>query len=157
MSHNPSSTFSATSTTPTVRTLREQSDTSLSDFWGEPIHTYTREQAIEDGLLIDAQVGDLADVTRQHFGDTPVAMTAALFALIQKAVSNPKYWNDFRGVWHDICFMRRFRPQVVTTAETRTRWFKVIITGTGRKRYHTLKMVEDRTSGEITFMLQGED
>ena len=24
-----------------------------SDFWGEPIHVYTRAQAIADGLLVD--------------------------------------------------------------------------------------------------------
>jgi creatinine amidohydrolase/Fe(II)-dependent formamide hydrolase-like protein len=26
---------------------------TLEDFWGEPISTYTRQQAIEDGVLVD--------------------------------------------------------------------------------------------------------
>ena len=25
----------------------------MSDFWGEPIYSYTRKQAIEDGVLVD--------------------------------------------------------------------------------------------------------
>ncbi len=134
---------------------------SPADFWGEPIHVYTRAQAIADGVLVDAQVGDLRDVTRQHFGNDPVAMTAALHALIERAVNNPRYWNDWRGVWHDICFMSKVAPgrRRLRTLDSETMWFKVIIVGTGRTRYHTLKrvMVGTPTGVEVTFMLADED
>jgi hypothetical protein len=134
---------------------------SPSDFWGEPIHVYTRAQAIADGVLVDAQVGDLHDVTRQHFGNDPVAMTAGIHALIERAVNNPKYWNDWRGVWHDICFMSKVAPgrRRLRTLDTETMWFKVIIVGVGRTRYHTLKrvMVGTPTGVEVTFMLADED
>jgi hypothetical protein len=137
--------------------------TAAEAFFGAPIHVYTRAQAIADGVLVDATVGDFADVTRQHFGDVHVAMTAALFELIKKAVENEKYCNDWLGVWHDIISMSWFggfgfgkhgfkkHPNVC---------FNVIITGTGRRRYHMLKAVAHAgDNGEpcVTYMLPNED
>jgi hypothetical protein len=70
------------STTPSTRlavVVREQADTAFDDFWGEPIHVYTRQQAIEDGVLVDASSGILEVVSLQHFGPKAhVAMTAGL-------------------------------------------------------------------------------
>ena len=45
------------------------------------------------------------------------------------------------------------------TLDSETMWFKVIIVGTGRTRYHTLKrvMVGTPTGVEVTFMLADED
>ena len=135
-----------------------------ADFWGEPIHVYTRCQAIADGVLVDATVGDLAQVSRQHFGDPAlyhVAMTAGLFALIERAVNNKKAWNDYRGVWHDICWMSIVLPErKVRSGDAITTWFKVIITGTGRTRKHLLKRVMTPAGKgvvDITFMLADED
>jgi hypothetical protein len=141
-----------------THSLCEQADPG---FWGEPIHSYSRQQAIADGVLVDASVGDLAPVTRQHFGDADVAMSAALFALIERAVTNPKTWNDWRGVWHDICWMSIMLPErKLRTSESTTTWFKVIITGCGRKKYQQLKRVmtsDDQGGVEITFLLADED
>ena len=36
----------------------------------------------------------------QHFPGAHVAMTAAVAALIQKAIDHPDHGNDWRGVWH---------------------------------------------------------
>lgn len=135
---------------------------SAPDFWGEPIYTYTRAQAIADGVLVDADAGELAPVSRQHFGAASVAMTAGLHALIERAVNNPKYWNDWRGVWHDVCWMSKLAPgrRILTRDLEQTVWFKVIIVGAGRTRYHTLKRVTTPTGEvglDITFMLADED
>ncbi len=140
---------------PLIITTAVRINETPTAFWGEPIHVYTRAQAIADGVLVDAQVGDLQQVSRQHFGDTPVAMTAALFALIEKAVNNPKYRNDYRGVWHDICWMSRVTPSRAREVV----YFKVIIAGTGRKRLHLLKrvMTLGESGPEVTFMLPDED
>ena len=127
------------------------------EMFGDPISVYTRAQAIEDGILVDATIGDLAEVSRQHF-KYPIAMTAAVFGLMEKAVNHPKHCNDYKGVWHDICWMaihntkRRFDPT--------THLFEVIITGTGRKRLHMLKMVcgpGDNAEPVLTIMLPEED
>ena len=31
------------------------------------IHSYSRKEAIEDGFQVDANIGDLAEVSKQHF------------------------------------------------------------------------------------------
>lgn len=49
--------------------------TDLIDFYGEPIHTYTREQAIEDGVLVD-----VTETAREAGFKIPVALTAAAWA-----------------------------------------------------------------------------
>ncbi len=103
------------------------------------IFEYTLDQALEDGVLVSANEGDLAEVTRQHLGDTKAYMTRALFDLIEKAVSNKRWCNDWKGVWHDILWMSRGVRKVVVQ-RNRPTLFKVIITGTGRKRLHTLKV-----------------
>ncbi len=75
--------------------------TQSSTLWTEAdvIHVYTTEQAVEDGQLIDAQIGDLAEVTRQHVGDQPVFLTSHLYSTIRKAVENKRHCNDWKGVW----------------------------------------------------------
>ncbi len=84
-------------------------------------------------------------------------MTAAVAALIQKAVDHPDHGNEWQGVWHDVLFMCRAAPvQVIPDG-----WlFKVIITGTGRRRVHVLKIQlhpGDRGEPCATLMLREED
>lgn len=97
------------------------------------IYSYTRKQALEDGEQVDANTGELAEISRQHC-KYPVYMTRTVHDLIEQAVSDPKHCNDRRGVWHDILWMTR-HGQALDEA---TRQFKVIITGTGHTRIHTL-------------------
>ncbi len=129
---------------------------SLSEMFGDAIHTYSRRQAIDDGVLIDAMVGDFAEVSRQHY-KYAIAMTAGVFGLIRRAVEKKRHCNDYRGVWHDVLYMSRTAPV--------KRWqtgclFRVIITGTGRKRNHTLKIEcgpGDDAEPVLTVMLPEED
>ncbi len=48
---------------------------ATSSFWGEPIHVYTRAQALQDGVLVD-----VSDTAREAGFRLPVAMTAAAWA-----------------------------------------------------------------------------
>ena len=133
--------------------------TENRDFWAdaEVIHTYSRAQAIEDGVLIDANIGDLAEVTRQHY-KVPVAMTAEVFGLIDRAVKNKRWCNDYRGVWHDILWMSRWA--VIRRPDPSTVVFRVAITGVGRQKWHQLKAVcGPNDDGEpcLTVMLPNED
>jgi len=122
----------------------------MIELFGEPISVYTREQALEDGVLVDAQVGDFEEVTAQHFGPDAgaVVMTSALFATIEKAVKNKRQCNDFKGVWHDVLFMGR--PAAVRAIKTFAEngatspfGFKVIITGASRKRNYMVWVAFD--------------
>ena len=130
-----------------------------TDLWtgADVVYSYTRAQAIEDGVLIDANIGDLAEVTRQHYR-CPVAMTASVFAMIEKAVNHPKHCNDWRGVWHDILLMSR--RNIIRRFDATCHLFQVTITGTGRRKLHTLKAMchpGDNAEPVITIMLPEED
>ena len=118
---------------------------TIEPFWTEAdiISRYTREDGLAYGVLVDGQVGDFAEVSRQHFGDKPVAMTAAVFSLIKRAVENQKWLNDYKGVWHDVLSMMAFYVRANVNARGNTVVFKVIITGTGRTRNHWLKATVD--------------
>lgn len=52
---------------------------------------YSRREAIADGVLVEASEGDFAATTRQFF-KVPVAMTEAVFAMIDSAED-----------WHQVC------------------------------------------------------
>lgn len=113
----------------------------------EIISSYSRDQAIADGVLISANIGDLAEVTEQHLPGVSVVMTTGVFSLIKKAVDHPRWLNDWRGVWHDVLWMaRRHNAEGL---------FLVIITGTGRKRNHVLRIVRDAEG--VTVLLRHED
>ncbi len=132
---------------------------STDSFWtdADVIYSYTRAQAIEDGVLVDANIGDLAEVTQQHY-KWPVAMTASVFAMIETAVNHPKHCNDYRGVWHDILWMSKMN--ITHRFSESSHLFKVIITGLGRKRIHELKIVcgpGDDAEPVVTVMLPEED
>ena len=70
------------------------------------ISVYTREDAINDGVLVDLMTGDLAEVCRQHY-KYPIACTASVWSIIETAVNNPKCYNDYAGVLHDILYMSK--------------------------------------------------
>jgi hypothetical protein len=44
-------------------------------FWGEPIHTYTRDEAVADGVLFD-----VTETAREAGFRVPIALTASVWA-----------------------------------------------------------------------------
>ncbi len=125
------------------------------------ISSYTLEDALEDGVMVDANEGEFAEVTQQHSPNTKVYMTRALFNLIERAVSNKRWCNDWKGVWHDILWMSRGARKVAVERD-RPALFKVIITGTGRKRLYILKVqlawaTPESTEPHWVYMMEDED
>lgn len=89
-------------------------------------------------------------MTAQHVGSVPTYISSGLFELMKKAVENPKWCNDWKGVWHDVLTMSLAAYQV--PAARAGRWlFDVIITGVGRKRRHCLVICLDGAG--VTLML----
>lgn len=128
-------------------------DSLFSD--ADVIHRYTRAQAIADGVLVDLSAA-CPDVCRQHY-PVPVACTASVWALIDKAVKNPRWSNDLNGVVHDLLWMSKACRQPVDVS---TILFQVIIKGAGRKSNYTFKaVVSGGDVGEpvLTIMLPEED
>jgi hypothetical protein len=131
--------------------------TNMESF--DVISTYSRAQAIDDGVLIDLMQDDqTAKLCREHF-KCPIACTAALWELIQQAISHPKHSNDLLGVLHDILWMSK-RNKKAVSGDGNTWLFEVIITGTGKKDVHTLKLVLGQGDDEepvLTLKVSGED
>ena len=123
------------------------------------ISTYSRAQAIEDGFQVDANIGDLADVSRQHY-KFPVFMTQGVWDIIEKAVANERWHNDVLGVWHDILHMSKW--MIVQRLSESCHLFQVIIKGAGRKSTFTFKaecgpLDIDDPSPSVTISLRDED
>lgn len=118
------------------------------------IHTYTVQDAVADGVLVDAHEGELAEVTAQHLGTVPTFISCGLFEMMRKAVENPKIHNDWRGVWHDVLTMSAARSRA-RQGLSGTWPFEVIITGVGNNRKHRLFITLDGAG--ITLMRPEDD
>jgi len=69
--------------------------------FGETIYSYSRKQAIEDGVLVDlSQI----DSIKQHW-KYPFACTEVVWLIIEKALEQPG--QDVSGICHDICTMAK--------------------------------------------------
>jgi hypothetical protein len=122
----------------------------------EVVFRYTRRMAIADGVLIDATQGDFAEVSREHFPHRHVALTSAVFALLECAVEAGD-GADFAGIGHDILWMSCVR-RVRLLAGGHT--FKVRIRTGAQLRWHELKILfHGGDYGEpcATVMLPEED
>jgi len=69
-----------------------------------------------------------AEVSKQHY-KFPIYMTRGVYNLIEKAVKNERWANDWKGVWHDILWMSKVMKRNI---DERTVEFQVIIHGAGR-------------------------
>ncbi len=116
--------------------------------FGETIYSYTRTQAIEDGVLVDlSQV----DSIKQHW-KLPVACTSTLWAIIEEALKRKD--QDVSGICHDISTMAKLA--IREAANTEQVHFKVIVIG----RTHDLKLhigLGDTVAPVLTLMLPNED
>jgi hypothetical protein len=73
------------------------------EFFGAPIHTYSRAQAIEDGVLIDC-----TEVAKEAGFRVPVAMTSAVWADCvewAEADSQRQTYQDQSGRLWDVIWM----------------------------------------------------
>jgi hypothetical protein len=124
----------------------------------EIIHVYSRKEAIEDGFQVDANVGEFAEVSKQHY-KFPVYMTRGVYELIEKAVKNEKWANDWKGVWHDILWMSRVMKRYIDESTVQ---FQVIIRGAGRRQKYTMMAKVgatdiDNPAPAVTIYLPDED
>lgn len=122
----------------------------------EIISTYTRANAIEDGTLIDI-TANFPDISHQLY-KYPVVCTAAVWAVVEAAVANKRYCNDYQGVIWDLLWMSQ--RGVVKKLDESQQIFRVIITGAGSKTYHDFKIVchgGDQGEPVLTIMLPRED
>lgn len=124
---------------------------SCENTFGETIYSYSRTQAIEDGVLVDLSQ---ADSIRQHWKH-PFACTSAVWAIIEEAMEKPG--QDVSGICHDISTMVKLAIRNTQNPHgTEQIRFEAIITG----KKHTLKLhigPGDTAAPVLTLMLPYED
>lgn len=116
--------------------------------FGETIYSYSRAQAIEDGVLVDLSQVDSIRQAWKH----PFACTSAVWAIIEEALKQPG--QDIAGICHDLSFMAMIAIRKASDASLVH--FRVIITGTK----HTFKLhigPGDTVAPVLTLMLPNED
>ena len=84
------------------------SDSEFQDLFGDPIHIYTRAQALEDGILIDASA-----MAKQAGFKVPVALTHAVWEAYVE-VPEGVIGQDVRGRLWDILFMAAFQARGIS-------------------------------------------
>ena len=82
------------------RAERHKTMTNENPF-GEVIYSYSRAQAIEDGVLVDLSN---VDSIRQHWKH-PFVCTSTVWAIIEEALT--KEGQDLAGICHDISTMAK--------------------------------------------------
>ena len=120
------------------------------------VSRYTRRTAIADSVLIDATQGEFADVSREHFPNHHLAMTSAVFTLLERALESGAR-QDLTGLWHDVLWMSRVCPvRLLPGGHT----FENGIRAEHTLRWHELKILfhgGDHGEPCATVMLPDED
>ena len=118
------------------------------NMFGETIYSYSRAQAIEDGVLVDLSH---VESIRQHWKH-PFACTSAVWEIIEEALQRPD--QDSCGICHDISTMAKHAIRSARYAEQIV--FTVFIIG----KKHAMKLhigPGDTAAAVLTLMLPYED
>lgn len=104
----------------------------------EVISTYTREQAIEDGVLVD--LTEWASAEKGFLGGftCPVAVTAALWGAIEAIPASLKGIADVRGRAHDVLWMASLAVRAMQKRGVEDACYKVILPRTGTRKRNTI-------------------
>lgn len=105
------------------------------------ISSYSREQAIEDGFLVDLTEWASSD-KGFHGGFTcPVAVTQALWIAIEAIPQSLTGIADVRGRAHDVLWMASLAVRSMIARDIHDGQFRVILPSRGtRKRNRTLRV-----------------
>lgn len=128
------------------------------DYFGDAISTYTREQAIEDGVLFD-----VSEMAQEAGFKIPVAITQAVRddCVVWTDKDAEKYYQDEKGrQWDVIVMAHLYARRNKSTNEFMFPLHRIPRVGHGGKRNITLKCtVHGGDNGEpvITIMQPNED
>ena len=131
------------------------------NLFGEVIYSYTRAQAIDDGVLIDA-----TEMARDAGFKWPVALTVAAWSdcvAWSDADNERQVYQDQSGRLWDVLFMASFAVRTANNAKRQLQFDLLRIPRNGRSTTSqrlTLKLILGPGDGGepvITIMLPGED
>lgn len=129
----------------------------MSDPFGDLIYSYTRKQAIEDGVLID-----VTETAKNAGFAVPVALTAGAWSeAVSTENKEPRYCGcgSETGRLMDVLSMLRFSILMAEQGQRQVN-YSVFVTGSGKARKVNLKaIIGPGDSGEpvMTIMLPHED
>jgi hypothetical protein len=145
-----------------------------NSFWGDPIYSYTRAQAIADGVLVDLTTAtdDQGQLLCQQAGfKVPVAITRTAWAKTVEAggawkpngdgeILELKGGQSLTGRLWDLLWLLRVACGQANSSDRIHFQVRVDVTGDGR--HETVKLWAlcgpgDDASPVITIMLEGED
>jgi hypothetical protein len=129
--------------------------------FGEIIHSYSRAEAIEDGVLVDLMQGEFASLVRQAGFKFPIAVTAAVFErYIELTPAAKRACNDVNGRLWDILWMLKAAIRGASGQTSELLFELRCISESMRPSRVTLKSVcgpDDNGDPCITIMLRDED
>jgi len=115
---------------------------------------YTRDQAFEDGVLINLS-GEFPECHRLYSG-YPVACTAGVWEVILQTINNPRSKDDFKGVVLELLEMS---TRVFKRIGRRESLFQFTVKGNGEDKAYTFRAITssgDSCEPVVTIMLQDE-
>ena len=121
------------------------------------ICTYTRKQAIEDGVLVDMTQGDLGETLREAGFRLHTAMTTTAFRQVI-GVGDLPAGQDVRGRWWDVLMV--LRHAIAQNRKTDRVHFQVSVwNGQKNEDVNLWAMIGPGDDGQavLTIMLEGED
>jgi len=116
------------------------------------IYAYTRAQALEDGVLVD-----VSETAREAGFVWPVALTAAVWALVEDIPRRYRAWQTVEGRLWDVLWMAYCAIRSAEHSDTELRY--TLLMDHGRHRYLALKLVTgpgDHGEPVVTIMLPDE-
>ncbi len=134
----------------------------MADFWegAEVISTYTRAEAIDDGVLVDLTEWASADKGFHGGFSCPVAVTSTVWADIEAIPKRLQGIADVRGRAHDLLWMASLAARGAA-GQTGAVLYRVKMPIAGdRKAWQTYKMHAgsgDNAELVITIMQPNED
>ena len=117
--------------------------------FGPVIFSYTRAQAIEDGVLIDLTV---LEITRQHW-TVQLCCTDTVWGIIADAVTN--HGRDLIGILHDLYTVAKFNIKPATSGQDRV-YFKATV-GVATHDFVLAYGPGDTAAPVLTLMLPSDD
>jgi hypothetical protein len=131
-----------------MATKNENTMNDLTETFGPVISSYTREQALEDGVLVDLTEWASSD-KGFHGGFTcPVAVTTELWDAIEAIPASLEGIADVRGRAHDVLWMASLAVRTMIKRDVQDGCFKVILPSRGtRKRNRVLRVAFSSSEG----------
>jgi hypothetical protein len=117
------------------------------------IYAYTRAQALEDGVLVDVSA-----MAREAGFVWPVALTAAVWAIVEDIPRRYRAWQTVEGRLYDVLWMAYCAIRSAEHSGTELRY--TLLMDHGRGKHLTLKLVTgpgDHGEPVVTIMLPNED